>query len=156
MYYITLMYNFYLGCNFIIKKVLEKKEVVLYYKTIHTMRNRCGNDFLLIEQIAHIHYLIIGTFAYGEVKKMTKSGTSEMQLAALRRPVTFEINKRAMGKIRAEPTKVGENYKREQAARTLCFAVRNGRERERERERGGEMGEGGRATVSRCTFLLKK
>lgn len=29
----------------------------------------CRNDFLSIEQIAYIHYLIIGTFACGEVKK---------------------------------------------------------------------------------------
>lgn len=41
----------------------------MYRKTVHTARNRCRNNFLSIEQIAHIHYLVIGTFACGEVKK---------------------------------------------------------------------------------------
>lgn len=53
----------------------------------------------------------------------------------LRRLATFEINKRAMDKNMA-PTKAGENYEREQAARASHFAV----------------GERKRTTVSRCTF----
>jgi len=108
----------------------------LHQKIVHIARNRCRNDFLSIEQIVRIHYLVIGTFACGEVKKTDRrAGTSEMQSVSPWRPATFEINKRAMGKIQrwqklAKITKESRSHARHVSSLAMA---RQKKERKRER-----------------------